>query len=74
MTQPNAPLTEGDLAQFIGSETLYQHPGFNVRYTEGVRYVAEHGGAFWLIDAIAPGKVTRASEMIRCSRASSSGH
>jgi len=53
MTQPNTPLTEGDLAQFIGSEALYHHPGFNVRYTEGVRYVAERGGAYWLIDAIA---------------------
>jgi hypothetical protein len=51
MTQQHS-LTEANLAQFTGSETLYQHP-FGVRYTEGVKYMAEHGGAYWLIDAIA---------------------
>jgi hypothetical protein len=51
MTQPYS-LTEGDLAQFTGSEVYYQNP-FGVRYTEGVKYMAEHGGAYWLIDAIA---------------------
>lgn len=51
MTQPYS-LTEADLAQFIGSEVFYQNP-FGVRYTGGVKYMAEHGGAYWLIDAIA---------------------
>jgi hypothetical protein len=43
-----------DLSQFYGSENWYRH-GINRRvlYTDGVRYVAEHGGAFWLVDEIA---------------------
>ena len=52
MTQSPRPLTEADLAQFTGTSAYYQHlPG--VRYTDGVRYLAERGGASWLIDAIA---------------------
>ena len=47
-------LTESDLRQFSGSETWYRHPiNRKVVYTEGVQYVAEHGGAYWLIDEIA---------------------
>lgn len=45
-------LTEGDLAQFTGSECVYRHWA-GLRYTEGVKHVAEAGGAYWLIDAIA---------------------
>jgi hypothetical protein len=46
-------LTESDLAGFIGSEVLYRHPLLNIQYTEGVRYVAQKAGAYWLIEAIA---------------------
>lgn len=47
-------LTKGDLAQFTGTTQWFQHPLCrNVHYTEGVQYVAEHGGAYWLIDKIA---------------------
>jgi len=47
-------LTEADLRQFTGTETWYRHPlNRKVVYTEGVQYVAENGGAYWLIDAIA---------------------
>lgn len=48
------PLNPEDLSQFTGSEQFYRH-AFNraVIYTEGVQYVAENGGAYWLIDAIA---------------------
>lgn len=52
MNQSNYSLTEASLVQFIGSETFYQH-SFGIRYTEGVKYMADHGGAYWLIDAIA---------------------
>lgn len=50
----NKTLTESDLSQFTGSENWYRH-GINraVLYTDGARYVAEHGGAYWLLDAIA---------------------
>ncbi len=41
-----------DLRQFIGSETYYRHWS-GLLYTEGVQYLAEHGQAYWLIDAIA---------------------
>lgn len=52
MTQSPQPLTEADLAQFTGTSTYYQH-SLGVHYTDGVYYLAEHGGAYWLIDAIA---------------------
>ena len=43
-----------DLRQFTGSEHNTRH-GMNRKmiYTEGVKYVAEEGHAFWLIDDIA---------------------
>ena len=46
-----------ELKRFHGSEEFYefrplgQHPVFN--YTEGVKYLAEKGACFWLLDAIA---------------------
>lgn len=52
MNQASEPLTQADLAQFVGTSTYYQHP-LGVQYTDGVQYLAEQGGAYWLIDAIA---------------------
>jgi len=52
MTQLPQPLTEADLAQFTGTSTYYQHL-LGVQYTDGVHYLAERAGAYWLIDAIA---------------------
>lgn len=47
-------LTASDLAQFTGSKVWYRHSMVrSVSYTEGVRYVASTGGAYWLIDEIA---------------------
>jgi len=40
------------LAGFYGGDTIYRH-GLGIRYTSGVRYLAETAGAYWLIDAIA---------------------
>ena len=47
-------LTASDLSQFTGTETWFRH-GINrdVLFTEGAKYVADHGGAYWLLDAIA---------------------
>mgnify|MGYP003676145748 CR=1 FL=1 len=43
-----------NLQRFTGSEQFIQHPlSRSVVYTEGVHYLAEEAGAFWLIDAIA---------------------
>lgn len=43
-----------DLHQFTGSESWYRH-GINRKmlYTDGVKYVADVGGAYWLLDEIA---------------------
>lgn len=41
-----------NLQQFTGSETIYRH-WLGILYTEGVKYLAEEAGAYWLIDAIA---------------------
>ena len=49
-----ARLTEADLRQFTGSENWYRHPiNRAVLFTDGAKYVADQGGAHWLLDAIA---------------------
>ena len=46
-------LNKSDLAQFTGSETWYRHADQpQVLYTDGAQYVAEHGGAYWLLNEI----------------------
>jgi hypothetical protein len=49
-----AKLNEEHLRQFTGSENWYRH-GINrtVLFTDGAKYVADEGGAYWLLDAIA---------------------
>jgi hypothetical protein len=47
-------LTKADLIQFTGGEQWYRHAMVrDVLYTDGVKYVAETAGAYWLIDEIA---------------------
>ena len=47
-------LTAADLAQFTGSETWWKHALVpHIRYTDGARYVAQAGEAYWLLDEIA---------------------
>ena len=42
-----------ELRQFTGSEQFYRTPLFKgFIYTEGVKYLAEEAGAYWLIDHI----------------------
>ena len=47
-------LSEADLRHFTGSENWYRH-GRNrdVLFTDGAKYVADQGGAYWLLDEIA---------------------
>ena len=53
-------LTKSDLSQFTGSEHWYRHSIVRkVLYTDGVQYVAETGGAYWLIDEIAFGQANQ---------------
>ncbi len=43
-----------DLGQFTGTEQWYRHPlASRVTYTDGAKYVADNGGAYWLLDEIA---------------------
>ncbi len=43
-----------DLIQFTGTEHWYRHGMVrDILYTDGVKYVAETAGAYWLIDEIA---------------------
>lgn len=47
-----------NLSMFIGTEHYYAHilmPG--VCYTDGIKYVAEEGKAYWLVDLIVSGQV-----------------
>jgi hypothetical protein len=47
----NHALTKSELSQFTGTENHYRN-FTGLLYTDGVQYLAEHGGAYWLIDAI----------------------
>jgi hypothetical protein len=42
-----------DLNQFTGTTRYYKHWSGCLVYTDGVHYLAEEGGAHWLIDAVA---------------------
>jgi len=47
-------LTQADLTQFTGTEQWYRHALVrDVLFTDGVKYVADNAGAYWLIDEIA---------------------
>lgn len=47
-------LTAEDLCQFTGTEHWYRHPlARSVLYTDGIQYLAEKAGAYWLLDEIA---------------------
>lgn len=50
-------LNKADLAQFTGSEHWYRHGLVpKVLFTDGAKYVADAGGAYWLLDEIAFGQ------------------
>jgi hypothetical protein len=43
-----------ELAQFTGTTHWYRHAlARGILYTDGVRFIAERAGAYWLIDEIA---------------------
>lgn len=42
-----------DLVQFTGTETWWRHPlKKDILYTDGAKYVADAGEAYWLLDVI----------------------
>lgn len=55
MAKPKHPKElQRDLASFTGTETWYRHGLVrDVLFTEGVKYLADEAGAYWLIDEIA---------------------
>ncbi len=56
----NNKLSASLLAEFTGTERWYRHPLMrNILYTDGARYLAEHGGAYWLLDEIATTQLDR---------------
>ncbi|WP_420133541.1 DUF6876 family protein [Rhodopseudomonas sp.] len=48
-----------DLHQFTGTTQWYRHPlNRNVLFTDGAKYVADHAGAYWLLDEIALAQIS----------------
>ena len=45
-------LLQADLDQFIGTTQYFRH-FLGLKYTDGVKYMADQGRAYWLIDVIA---------------------
>jgi hypothetical protein len=61
-------ITQAELNQFTGTEHYYRSAiNRDVVYTDGVQYLAEKAGAYWLIDKIASlqrEKTIRADRML----------
>lgn len=46
-------MIKSDLGQFIGTENWYRHPLCRtLLFTDGIHFLAEKAGAFWLIDVV----------------------
>lgn len=52
-TQTPAERINDYLAQCNGADTVYRHLFNRFVFTEGVKFVADVAGAYWLIDAVA---------------------
>lgn len=49
----NISRLKAELKQFTGTEDWYKNPLFpKFLYTDGVKYLAEQAGAYWLIDYV----------------------
>ena len=42
-----------NLSDFTGTENYYSNKHYPFVYTDGIKYLAENGKAYWLLDAIA---------------------
>lgn len=47
------PITKNDLAFFTGTTQYIRHWSRRLVYTDGINFLAERAGAFWLIDLVA---------------------
>ena len=59
LTQQDAAALEADLAQFCGTDNWWKHWTGRITYTDGVKFLAEKAGAFWLIDLVASHQTAR---------------
>ncbi len=59
LTQQDAAELEADLAQFCGTDNWWKHWTGRINYTDGVKFLAEKAGAFWLIDLVASYQTAR---------------
>jgi hypothetical protein len=59
LTQQDAAALETDLAQFSGTENWWRHWTGRITYTDGVEFLAEKAGAFWLVDLVASHQTAR---------------
>ncbi len=50
--QNESKLTEADLRNFYGSDQIHRHQMSGYLYTDGMEFIAEKAGAYWLLDAI----------------------
>ncbi len=48
----NNELTKEELNNFTGTENYYHNLIGNFKYTDGVKFLADKGKAYWLLDAI----------------------
>lgn len=48
-----AAVLEHELSHYTGDGDQYRHWTGRIRFTEGVRHLAERAGAYWLIDLVA---------------------
>ena len=51
MPSDEEALCESDLEAFIGTSQYHRH-STGLLYTDGIQFLAEKGGCYWLIDAI----------------------
>jgi hypothetical protein len=59
LTEQDAAALEAALAQFSGTENWWRHWTGRITYTDGVKFLAEKAGAFWLIDLVASHQTAR---------------
>src|ERR1039458_7739091 len=52
-TKPTADELEQCLRYFTGTEEYHRHWMRRITFTDGVKFLAEQAGAYWLIDLIA---------------------
>ena len=59
LTQQDVATLESDLMQFCGTENWWKHWTGRINYTDGVKFLAEKAGAFWLVDLVASHQTAR---------------